>query len=608
MENFIIHPFLSLICSILLLLGSWEFGKIIFYNRNLKNAISKISDSRFQYFSATFIILLFFLFPLIAFTNNANLILGVTSIFLILLSLKFFIRFCLEFKIQSIRKYLKKDIHFYTLFIVIFLYFLLSLSPQTAADVLDYHLGVPLNILRFDQYILNREWFTGVQAGSGETLIALGLSIGAEQFGSLVQFSSLLSISGILIKFCSQNNNLENKYFIPLIILTCPIIIFLVSGNKPQIFYSGILFVAFALNFSITNKKEKIINYIIINILIFICLSGKFSFNLSGFLVWSFSTLRIINKKNFLYLILISGISFLLIYFPNLYWKYMQFSGSFFSYIFSPFPLHLPGYESFMDHNKGSQQIPFPLFFIYTTASKLTETLGFSVLILFFLIINIKANREFKNVLFLIFLFVTISNIYSSPSSRYYLDPLLWLALMFTFIQNSKSIKYFRYLFYIQIVSVIFILLYSVISFVPGVLSWKNYKNVKDKHALLYSGFDWVNKNVPDNSMIIFMDRSISQYKNFSISATFDYFTNKNEAIYYNELIKTYKPNLIISFKSPPNFGKLEGCTAGVYKVKKKVGFHATRNPFNNGFYNAGYSYDAHIYNFDHTKLPLCKK
>jgi hypothetical protein len=601
MENFIIHPFISLICSILLFLGSWEFGRIVFFNKTLSGVINKISDCRFQYFSATFVTLLIFLFPLIAFTNNANLILKLTAIVLILLSIKFLIRFFLEFKINSYKSYFSKDIYFYILFLTIFLYFLLSLSPQTAADVLDYHLGVSLNILRFDQYLLNSEWFTGLQASSGETLIALGLSVGSEQFGSLVQFSSLLSITGILIKFCSTNNNLKNKYFIPLIIVTCPIIIFLASGNKPQIFYSSILFVAFTLNFSHSDEKDKLINYLLINILIFLCLSGKFSFNLSGFLVWAFSTLRIINNKNFLRLILISGITFLLIYFPNLYWKYIQFEGSLISYLFSPFPLHLPGYESFFDHNKGSQEIPFPLFFIYTTASRMTETLGFSVLILFFVILNIKINKDFKIIIFMIFLFVTISNIYSSPSSRYYLDPLLWLALMFTFVKETKTINYFRYIFCTQILAVIIILSYSIISFLPGSTSWENYKNVKNKYAYLYSGFEWVNKNVPDDSVIIFMDRPISQYKNFSISAIYANFTNKKEAIYYNELIKEYKPNLIVSFNKNPDFKHLKNCTNGVFKIKKNVGYHATRNPFNKGS-----SYNAYVYNFDYSKLPLC--
>ena len=70
--------------------------------------------------------------------------------------------------------------------------------------MLDYHAGVALNILRFNKYILLPEWFTGLQAGIGEVLISLGFSVGSEQFGSLVQFTSIISISGILLKLFNK--------------------------------------------------------------------------------------------------------------------------------------------------------------------------------------------------------------------------------------------------------------------------------------------------------------------------------------------------------------------------------------------------------------------
>ena len=49
--------------------------------------------------------------------------------------------------------------------------------------------------------------------------------------------------------------------------------------------------------------------------------------------------------------------------------------GTLINYVFSPFPLHLPGYENFLNHNKGSQEIPFPKFLIYTSLSRATEFL-----------------------------------------------------------------------------------------------------------------------------------------------------------------------------------------------------------------------------------------
>ena len=57
------------------------------------------------------------------------------------------------------------------------------------------------------------EWFTGLQAGIGEVLISLGFSIGSEQFGSLVQFTSIISISGILLKLFNKTNFFFIKVF-----------------------------------------------------------------------------------------------------------------------------------------------------------------------------------------------------------------------------------------------------------------------------------------------------------------------------------------------------------------------------------------------------------
>ena len=54
-------------------------------------------------------------------------------------------------------------------------------------------------------------------------------------------------------------------------------------------------------------------------------------------------------------------------------------------------------------------------------------------------------------------------------------------------------------------------------------------------------------------------------------------------------------------FGNEPKFFHLTNCTSGLYMKKDKVGYHATRNPFNRGGY-----YNGYIYNFDSSKLPNC--
>ncbi len=599
MENYIYNPLISVFISVLLTMGCYSFGKLIIDRFRLKLIISKVSYVEFQYLSFGLLTLIIILFPLVAFFSFSNTLLKITSIILCFFSTIFVKE--LKFFYKKI-KYHYKDNFFKIFLFIVTLYFLLSLSPLTSADVLDYHVGSALNILRFDNYVLFPEWFTSLQSGTGETLIALGLVIGAEQFGNIVQFSSVLTISGIFFKFYKNFKNFDSQFFLPITVLSCPILLFLLSGNKPQIFYSSILFFALALNFvKLENEKEKLISYFLINILIFSCIVGKFSFNLSGFLIWTLSTLVVVNKKNIFKLILIVSVTFSLIYMPVILWKYANLGGSIFTYFFSPFPLHLPGYENFFSHNKGPQEIPFPYFLFYTTPSRFTEFLGLNVLFFILVFYSIKKNPKINFLIFSIFLYILVSNIYASPSARYYLDPILWSTFIVGLSKPVKFKKLFQKVFLYQTFVIFLILIYSIINFLPGTFNYNNYKAMKQKHAYMYSGFLWLNEIIPDNSKVIIINRPISQYKDYSISGGFNYFTNEKQAKYYKKLIYEKKPNYIVYFGKTPDLRNFNNCVDKIYKKKDNVGYHATRNPFNKGA-----PYNGYIYEVDYNKLLKC--
>ncbi len=599
MENYIYHPFISMTFSLILGAGTYSLGKYVLVYSKFDKILNKASYIEFQYLSFGILFSLVFLFPLISFFNISKDILQIYAILLCFLSIKFFNEIPLI--IKKI-KFQSSDILYKIFILLLVLYFLLSLAPLTSADVLDYHIGSALNILRFDRYVLFPEWFTSLQSGTGETLIALGLSIGSEQYGSIIQYSSILTISGILLKFYRKNLGFKSKYFLPITILCCPILIFLLSGNKPQIYFSGILFLALSINFiRFKNEKDRLLGYLIINIIIFSCIVGKFSFNLSGFLVWVFSTLFIINKKNFFKIFLITLIPFLIIYVPFIFWKYINLGGNIFTYLYSPFPLHLPGYETFLSHNRGSQEIPFPYFLFYTTPSRITEFLGLNVLFLILIFFIKKKNVKINATIFLIFFFLIISNLYASPSARYYLDPILWSTFLFLFSGYKKINQYLPKIFIPQMIAITLILLYSVINFLPGSFTVKNYKNIKNKFAYMYSGFEWINDNIPENSNVLILNRAISQYKESSISGWFNYFTSEKESKFYKKLILKKKPIYLIYFGSNPDLRHMKNCVDGLYMKKDKVGFHATRNPFNRGNY-----YNVYIYNINYENLDKC--
>jgi len=602
MDNFILSPILSSIISILLFSGCYQLGKILVNKLNLNTIVRSISIIEFQYLAFGSVFLLIILFPIVAFTTYAKIILQIFGLILVFLGLYFFYELP-----QIINKYKKikkknKDLYFYTLLIYIFLYFLLSLSPLTSADVLDYHAGTALNILRLDQYLLSPEWFTGMQSGAGEVLIALGFSVGSEQFGSLIQFSSIITILGIMTNFAEKNNLFSSKYFLILTFLSCPILIFLISGNKPQIFYSSIILISLALNFvNYKNDREIFKAYVIINIFICCAVLGKFSFNLIGFIIWTFSTINFYKKTKNYNLLIIPFLVFVLVYLPFILWKFQNLGGNLLTYIFSPFPLHLPGYESFLNHNKGSQEIPFPNFLFYTSFSRATEFLAANTLFLIILIINIKQSKNLIYILIMSFSFVIISNYYASPSARYYTDVILWITLGVCFLNNIKYIKFIEYIFYPQIIAVLIILIYSCHIFFPGTFSKNNYLKVKNNNAYMFSGMEWVNKNIPDNANVILINRPLSLYKDFAVSGTFNYFTNDEQSKFYKKLIQKYNIEYLIYLGNKPDLMHMKNCVKGLFKEKINVGFHATRNPFNKGG-----SYNAYIYYMDNDSLRNC--
>ena len=602
MESFILSPLLSTTLSIFLILGCYELGKNLSAAFKLSAILSDISIKEFQFLTFGLIFLLIILFPVTAFTNQTIFIFKIAGIVIFFFGVKFIFNFGGLLK-QFIFVFKKKNFYLYIFILILFLYFLLSLSPLTSADVLDYHSGVALNILRFNSYILLPEWFTGLQSGIGEVLISFGFQMGSEQFGSLVQFSSILSISGIILKNFDKKNLFSSKFFIASIVLSCPILIFLLSGNKPQAFFSSLIFLALSLSFLKVKSLDQFIKiFFLINILLCLSVMGKFSFSLSAFLVWLVSVFNFINIRNYKFIFFIPLVVFLILFLPFLYWKYQNLGGSIISYIFSPFPLHMPGYENFLNHNKGSQEIPFPNFLFYTTASRFTEFLGLNTLCFVLLILNSFKSKKIFLISSVATIFIVISNLYASPSARYYLDPILWSVLGLSFLKNLKFRKYIEYLFYPQIFLIILILLYSNYLFLPGAFFKEKYYEIKHNNAYMYSGIDWVNKNIPKNSRVIIINRPIANYKDFAISGGFNYFTTFEQSIFYKKLIKQkYKIDYLVYLGNTPELMHFKNCVGSLYKQKKNVGIHATRNPFNKGGF-----YNAYIYNFDMKKLPDC--
>jgi len=128
-----------------------------------------------------------------------------------------------------------------------------ALGPETSADGLDYHLGVAISILNNGGIPLSPEWFSSRLSGNGEVINALSMSIGAEQFGSLLQYISLLATVSLIL--CSRE--IDKRFYPPvksdvsdiaaLAAVSAPVLLFLISSSKPQMWPIAMTTFAFIL-------------------------------------------------------------------------------------------------------------------------------------------------------------------------------------------------------------------------------------------------------------------------------------------------------------------------------------------------------------------------
>jgi len=595
-------PF-SLIVAYLILFSNYVLGHYILSIQKINVLLNKISNLFFQKILFGQLTLMIVLFIFIIFFDNAKFFYIVFYFINIVCCIHYIFFFFKKKKIINLNFLENKNFHFYLFSFLILLFFLLSSSPITDADSLDYHFGAALNILKYDKFFLNKEWFTLAQSGRGEILIGYGLLLGSEQYSSLIQFSGLLSICGILIKISEINLIFKNKYFLSLIVITCPVLLFLVNSAKPQLFFSACLLIAIALCFENNFNKNLLKIFTLINILIFVAMTGKFSFQLSGFLIWCLAFLRFVNLKNLFQLLTISILVFIIIYLPYIYWKWDQYGGNILSYFLNPLPIHLSGYNNFFEHIKAPQGfgLNFPYFLLITNSlSRITETLGFSSLIFMF-IIFCKKEKEAYQILLIIIIFTLVANSYSSPSARYFFDCLLWLAFCFKFIKRNIHLNFLNLFFYIQFFLIFIILIYSSINFFRGSLSPSSYINVKNKYAYDYSAIKWLNDKLKSEDALVFT-RSISHSGNYT-SGIFLNFTSEENLDFYINIIKEKKIKYYATFGTHPRLSVFENCLEGLYLMENNVGNTAFRNPF-----AKKNTYNGYIYYLNYEKLPNCVK
>lgn len=615
--------FLYLILSIILISGFDFIGKKMITLFHLDEIIKSISIPIGLNALAGISLFVFIMFPLffIGFFNS-KIFISISSFLLILGLLNFYSNFF------QIANYIKKEIALikfnkFTNNLILFfilLYFLLSISPVTSGDSLAYHMTAAKHI--FETGALPSDFLNSNNSlvGSGELLNAFAISINAYQFTSLINFIGLISILSIFKKkTLDLNLKIELKNFIYLCVLSCPVIIFLISSSKSQLYATALIFISYSILFNcIIIKQSK--NFLHKSILLstFFCIVAvqtKISFSLSFFLIicsflFFFKNKIISSKAIFIF------ISFILIgLFPQPLWKQYIYDYPFYHFFFNPFPLNIPGYLDVYINSKIYLADKFPLsIFVPLSLGDLTGFIGIGSFLLFFLLKYKFDNKFFF--LIIIFLFIFIFSLVGQKTPRFYLEIYFLIILIFTLIINkvykNKIFKFFKNILFIQSLVILGILLYGVFSLFPGIINQNLNKLILSKYASGYNLYSWVNTVLPKNSNIIVNHRSTYFLNKDHVYFEMAYHLNNNDndvfKNYYLNLIKEKKPNFILFYGENLNYKfnlfDFSQCTNGIFRKKERVGFNETRNPFNNNLR----TYNAYIYHFDYLKLPGCVK
>ena len=601
--NNIFIPILSPLISIILFIGLFHLGKIFVNLLNVHDKISKISDNRYQYAVIGSILSTAIIYPFILLNIvNVKLFLSVISITIFLLGLIETFNF---FRSEKINFIIKNNLNYNFLLsiLILLLYFLLTLAPITNADSLDYHVGVPFYIINNNVYPELKFWTHFLKSGSGEVLNAVGFILKGEQFPSLVQFSGILSIFGIL-----KNKKINKKANIFLLLfLSCPILILLVSSAKPQLNYIGSSALVFSIIFLSDLKNLKSLNLIIfILILIFASINAKFSFALSASIFWiTLSYYAFINKKLDKF-ILYSIFFSLIIIAPKIYFKLHVYEMSFFDAVIKPLPTNIYGYSQlYQSLTSCGYKGCFPYWlFIPSSLGTIPETLGIGSLVILF--VSIKKNFRQNLIFLVIILYVVLAFKFGQNNPRWFLEVFVWLILLTHYygLKNDFSYKLFLIGANIQSLGVVLILLYGIFTLSIGSLSQSLREKVLINSANGYELFKWSNSKLNEKDILISTHRSFSLSNIKTIPGDIFYYINirdKRSQIHFNE-IKKIKPTHILFYNDKKNYNKLEKCLGKLLHYKKNVGKFTARNPFN----KTQKYYDGYIYEFNYEKLPNC--
>lgn len=490
---------------------------------------------------------------------------------------------------------------------------LLALAPITNADALDYHIGVAIDLLNHGGLPFRPEWFTSRLAGNGEVLNALGLSVGAGQFGALLQFASLLALIGLVAGVRADDWSLDWSDDVKLAALaavSAPVLLFLVSAPKPQLWPIALTTLAFALllhrSFEHGERSDMLVRYALVCGLALTAMQAKFNYLLGGGLVGLFGLWLLARRGALLSGLMVGAVAALLISGPPMVCKMLRNSVGPLAALLTPLPGYWPGTDKFVEVAQRASDftsaLPFPLSILIPTGlGGLSTVVGVGWLILWRG--RPRKLAQFWPGLAVTMVLVLVSLLLAPPSARVYMEPYCWaMVLIVVGSDPAPPRRWISWALHGQALLFLVAASFGVATLAVGLMSSEARERVMMRSAAGYDLMREVDAKVPADAFVLNSHRSMALLPRDGVSAQWMSYVDPTTpaALPYLQQLRERQVTHMLVLDDQPTTNPLAGCFGPVV-AGPLHGHVATRNPF-----NEGPTYQAWVMQFDAWRLPTC--
>jgi hypothetical protein len=384
-----------------------------------------------------------------------------------------------------------------------------ALGPVTDADSLDYHIGVPLDWLQHGGAYADNNWFTSRLVGIAEALNMLGLAAGTDGLGAALQFGGLIAVAVALRSLAS---NSSDRLLAWLLVAACPVMVFLVPNQKPQLLPSAATAIAMVLVIRRYSSFGRIDALMALGCAAFAAAS-KLSFLYSAGLV-VLVCLDTARRRGNLASVLAIGTATFGVFLLPLWWRNYSLYGDPLSpflerFLSHPDPatVHFAAWlrAGLREHTLANCFHLFTEIFVTTRPGYLSTTLGLGALAF---VPVLLAKETLQPLLWAALGCVSSVFLLSSLEARYFLEPYLWIGAALVRTRPTKLKSMLLDVLSIQAALVAFMALSAAAILFPGAWTSAGRHKVMSRSAVGYSEAQWLDQVLPADAKVLSQMRS----------------------------------------------------------------------------------------------------